>query len=405
MTARADPLALPPVPPPAPATHPARDRVLAVLFVVLIALPGVLLPALARIGVGGPLMNRLGAQPTLELENRNAAPWPAIAATRAFPAAFDRAFSDRFFGRSALVVAHHAALVDVFGVSPTSTVMLGRDGWLFFLGEDGKSLERHYRGTLPLSASEIDAAANELARRAAFLSARGIAYVVTIVPDKFTIYPEQLPAWVTHMAGPTPLQRLVTALRARDVPFVDLRGPLTDAKGRERVYFQTDSHWNLAGATIGYDALMRAAQQALGAARLPVIAAAPRPPYVAGVDVYSGDLARAVGLLWRLKEPDYVSLGKVLGDPAARCGKRIDGGADEGFEIYACDRAGLPRALMLRDSMAIPLIPLLSENFSRIVYASARRLDPALVAREKPDIVIEEMVERSLLAPAALPMP
>jgi len=40
-----------------------------------------------------------------------------------------------------------------------------------------------------------------------------------------------------------------------------------------------------------------------------------------------------------------------------------------------------------------------------VVYVGSRRLDPALILREKPDIVIEEMVERSLLAPAALPMP
>jgi len=126
---------------------------------------------------------------------------------------------------------------------------------------------------------------------------------------------------------------------------------------------------------------------------------------VPGVDVYSGDLARAVGMNWSLKEPDFVSLGKVLGDPASRCGKRIDSGADEGFEFYACDRPGLPRMVMLRDSMAIPLIPLLSENFSRSVYVGARRLDPALILREKPDVVIDEMVERSLLAPAASPMP
>jgi len=58
-----------------------------------------------------------------------------------------------------------------------------------------------------------------------------------------------------------------------------------------------------------------------------------------------------------------------------------------------------------RDSMAIPLIPLLSENFRRIVYVSSRRLDPALVEREKPDVVIEELVERSLHGVAASPMP
>ncbi len=55
--------------------------------------------------------------------------------------------------------------------------------------------------------------------------------------------------------------------------------------------------------------------------------------------------------------------------------------------------------------MAIPLIPLLSENFSRSVYVTSRQLDPALISREKPDVVIEEMVERAMLAPVAQPMP
>jgi hypothetical protein len=50
--------------------------------------------------------------------------------------------------------------------------------------------------------------------------------------------------------------------------------------------------------------------------------------------------------------------------------------------------------------MAISLIPILSENFSRVVYVSTRELDRALIEREKPDIVIEELVERSLHAPA-----
>jgi hypothetical protein len=35
---------------------------------------------------------------------------------------------------------------------------------------------------------------------------------------------------------------------------------------------------------------------------------------------------------------------------------------------------------------------------------SARALDRDLIEREKPDIVIEELVERSLHAPGALPM-
>jgi hypothetical protein len=54
--------------------------------------------------------------------------------------------------------------------------------------------------------------------------------------------------------------------------------------------------------------------------------------------------------------------------------------------------------------MALPLIPLLAENFSRVVFASGHRMDAALIERESPDIVIEELVERALHEPGALPM-
>src|SRR5262249_13661044 len=129
------------------------------------------------------------------------------------------------------------------------------------------------------------------------------------------------------------------------------------------------------------------------------------PAYVAGVDVYRGDLARMAGFRPRFDEPDYVPLSKVLADPSSRCARRVDSGADAGFEFYACARGELPRAVVYRDSMGIPLVPLLSENFSRVVYVESRRLDPALILREKPDVVIEEMVERAMFGVVATPMP
>jgi hypothetical protein len=183
-----------------------------------------------------------------------------------------------------------------------------------------------------------------------------------------------------------------------------LRPALRAAKPRERLYYQTDSHWNYNGAIVGYQELMRAVQQALPAGRLAAIAPAARPPYTPGTDFYSGDLLRMLGLPSRVREDDVAPLGKVLADTASRCGKRTDKGEFPGFEFYACDRPGLPRAVVLRDSMAIALIPLMSENFSRAVYVSSRQLDRELIEREKPDIVIEELVERSLHAPGALPM-
>ncbi len=392
MRTRADPLTLPSVPPPAPALHPVRDFVLASVFVASLLLTG--LAAL-----------KPPAQPALEFENRLVTPWPSLEWNAAFTTSFERAFGDRFGARNTLLRAHHLGLLYGFGVSPAANVLIGRDDWLYFLGEDGRSLDRHYRGMLPMSDAEIAAVVTELRRRQRFLAALGIAYVVTIIPEKYTIYPEHLPSWVVRTDQPTPLERLTAAISADgSVRFVDLRAPLATAKLGKRVYYATDSHWNMQGAAVAYSAITREIESALPRGRLTTIAPAALPPYIAGVDVFSGDLARFVGLPPRYREPDLAPLSKVLADPSARCGKRIDAGTDEGFEIYACDRPGLPRAVMYRDSMAIPLVPLLSENFRRIVYVSARRLDPTLILREKPDVVIEEMVERSLHAPAALRM-
>ena len=388
----ADPLSLPSVPAPAPADHPWRDRALAALFAFGLAWPG-----LALVSTWKTALTRF--------ENRATAPWPAPAFTRDFAPAFERAFADRFGGRDFLVRLHHGTLLRAFGVSALATVLPGRDGWYFWLGEDGQSLARHYRGTASFSQNEVDGTVAELSRRREWLASLGIAYLVVAVPEKFTIYPEQLPAWVSAAPGPTPYDRVRDAI-ARDgrVPFVDLRPALREAKARERVYFKTDSHWNFNGATVGYGEIMRAVQQSLPPDKRAEIVPASRPAYVPGVDYYSGDLVQMLGLPSRVREDDVAPLGKILGDAAGRCARRLDKDEFPGFEFYACNKPGLPRAVILRDSMAIPLIPLLSENFSRVVYVSARKLDRALIERERPDIVIEEMVERSLHAPGALPM-
>jgi hypothetical protein len=382
-----DAFGLPSVPPPAPATHPIRDA----LLVALLLLP------LVAAGVGAYVSRDLA---NLPLEKRRAHAWPAATLqgpARELTSAFERAFGDRFGGRELLARVHHAIKAKGFGVSPVSNVMLGRDGWLFFLGEDNHALDRHFRGALPFEAS-VDDVVRELARRHEALAARGIAYVVVVVPDKFSIYPEYLPAWVTRMRT-TPLDRVAAAMREDGrVRFLDLRSPLLAIKARRQVYYRTDSHWNYAGAAVGYEVLMSEVQRALPG-RLPGIAPVAWPPYTAGIDTYSGDLASLMGVPVLFREDDAAPFWKVLADAPKRCAKRVDlvsSAAGPGRETYACAREGLPVAMIWSDSMAIPLIPLVSENFRRSIWISSRRIDLALVEAERPDIVIDQLVERAL---------
>jgi len=347
-------------------------------------------------------------RPVNPFENRTVEPLPPIPASmsalREYPARFEHFFDDRFGMRNALVHFDHWTRAMVFGVSPVPKVLLGQSGWLYFTGEDAKAFDRWYRGSEPVSDAAIAATRDELVRRAAFLDGRGIPFVVVIVPEKYTVYPEFLPDWALARTARAPLDRLADELAAQpQLHFVDLRGPLSRSKASERLYYKTDSHWNYLGASVGYAQIMREVARLLAASTIaPVV----RPPYIAGVDYYSGDLTQMLGLPRQFREEDIAPLGKILATPQARCAKQEPSVAAniETF-VYRCPDPPRYSALVYRDSMGIPLMPMLAENFARTTFVTSAQLDPQQVDALKPDIVIEEMVERASTSPAIYPMP
>jgi alginate O-acetyltransferase complex protein AlgJ len=347
-------------------------------------------------------------------ENRRPAPWPAWPDTRAalaeYPGAIERYVNDRFAGRLALIRLDHWFRAVALQVSPVPNVMIGKDKWLFFLGEDGRALDRYYRSNDLFGDRDVAMLRDELLRRRAALARRGIPYVVVVVPEKFSVYPEYLPDHVKPVAPMTPLDRVVAALAAHpELPFVDLRPALRASKARGRLYYKSDSHWTFTGALVGYEALSPAV-----AAVLPGWKSAPPPSperYLMPENRYSGDLARMLGLPDQYRERDMTPLAPLLAGEASRCARPVTDAAPPGLypasvfrEVYACPRPGLPRALVYCDSQIYPLIPLLSENFSRAVYALRAPMDLRQIEHERPDIVIEEMVERALYVPAEQPL-
>ena len=362
----------------------------------------------AAIFIGLAGVFRAPTEAPTRFENRKTEALPALPRNwpewRSYPARFEVFFDDRFGLRGPLVRLDHWARAFVFGVSPVPKVLIGKSGWLYFRGEDAKAFDRWYRGNEVVSDATLAAIRTELLKRQAFLASRGIPFLVVVVPEKYSIYPEFLPDWAMPRAPRTPFDRLVTALAAdTQLHFVDLRAPLLAAKGSERLYYQTDSHWNYLGATVGYGALMPEVAQLLPGFS---IAAVPRPLYVAGVDYYSGDLAQMLGLPRQFREDDIAPLSKILATPLSRCAQLdpVASGADVETLVYRCPNPPRFTALIYRDSMGIPLLPMLAENFSRSTFVTSAQLDADLVERLRPDIVIEEMVERALTGIAAYPM-
>src|SRR6185503_18395704 len=174
---------------------------------------------------------------------------------------------------------------------------------------------------------------------------------------------------------------------------VDVRPSLTEAKQRERIYQKTDTHWNDRGALVAYQRLIEAVR-----ARVPRTPAPwTRGDFDAVAAVTPGmDLAGMMGLTRVLHEEDLTLVprrprrARVIAPAGA-------GPTDEvGRLVTEVDDPSLPRAVIFRDSFVSRLVPFLSEHFSRAVYLWQNDFDADVVATERPDVVIQEIVGRHL---------
>ncbi len=331
-----------------------------------------------------------------ETENRVLAQWPAPGRTlegwRAFPAAAERYYDDHLGLRTWMLRGHSALEIGVFGTSPSDKLIVGKAGWFFFGDEQSIA---HYRGVAPLSQAQLAHWAKVLVGRRDFLAEQGIPFVLVLVPEKNLVYPEFMPDTLPRFSVQAPLDQLVAHLRARtDLDVVDLRAPLLRAKERRRVYHKTDNHWNDLGAYAGYRQIHQALARALpDFARREPVAARPGRHVSAGLG-----LTRIVGLSpWIHEERlDMVPISprhEVAREHRDRYDERV-----RRQQPIALGRpnSGLPRAVMFRDSFANALIPYLSEDFERILYVWDRDVLPEVVRRERPDVVIQQIVSRFL---------
>ena len=69
---------------------------------------------------------------------------------------------------------------------------------------------------------------------------------------------------------------------------------------------------------------------------------------------------------------------------------------DEGYLVTEIAGSTLPRAVLFRDSFTSRLIPYVSEHFSRAVYLWQNDVDLEVVEKERPAVVIHEIVGRHL---------
>jgi len=378
-------------------------RLVAVGFLIAISLP------IARWAFPGD------PDPGTQLvENRTPAPlprWPLSQTDwEALPRGLEAYWSDAFGFRD-LLLRGNAIVNASFGISPNPSVILARDGWLFYAGE---SVIDQWRGTQPLSDSNLAEYSTMLEARRTWLSRRGAHFLFVVAPEKSTVYPELVPARFGPPAR-TPTDQLLEYLHAHtQVDVLDLRQPVKEARARGDVFLRTDTHWSDRGAFAGYRALMQRLAQ-----WFPTVKARTEADFSQQQSApFIGDLGLMLGNLDR-ERSETSEQWVTLAPPPSRI--TATQSAPPGSQNYAEyeSAADRPRAVVFHDSFFLeseervpsnrprpswaPLPQatfrprdLLAEQFSRAVFSWQHGFDVSLIKREHPDVVIEEQVERYL---------
>ncbi|HEU0164072.1 MAG TPA: hypothetical protein VFQ54_03450, partial [Thermomicrobiales bacterium] len=104
------------------------------------------------------------------------------------------------------------------------------------------------------------------------LAEQGIPFYVLVAPAKWDVYPEKLPDWAQSIRGSGPLDQLLA--RYPDLPIIDVREPLREAKKDHDVYAAVNPHWTNYGGFVAWDAVatcLRSASPELGDLGSPAI--------------------------------------------------------------------------------------------------------------------------------------
>jgi alginate O-acetyltransferase complex protein AlgJ len=329
-------------------------------------------------------------------EKREPAPFPKITldvnGLRTLPAGLGAYYDDHFGFRRRLILWEQRWKQKYFKEASRPDVMFGREGWLFYA--DNQMIE-NYRGVKKFTLEELQNWQVLLEKRRDWLAKRGIKYLFVIPPDKHSIYPEYLSAWLTKVGPQTKLDQFLAYMKAHStVQVLDLRPGLLEAKKTARTYLYTDTHWNSYGGFIGYQYLMRALALQLPdlGEPLPYEAFEPTRVLEKGGDLVlmlgQNDAEEREGVQLAARPP--LQLPQVKEDInifVKQWPKFTD-------PVYTENPLGKYNILIFRDSFSGALTPFLGYHFKRAVYIWEYNWNSQVIEREKPDVVVDEILER-----------
>lgn len=361
--------------------HLKKPYLTALMFVVMVSVPM----------IGSFIQTDLKASPS---EKRWLATLPDFQqreSLKSYFSALNEYTNDHFGFREQLIGLNNQLKLSL-NQSPSKRVIKGRDGWLFYRTRDSL-LSRRTRTKEEVKA-QLEERAESVFAMSELLSDRGIAYQYMIVPNKMSIYPEFLPDIYSLTDIRASYHYFIAHMNLHEKDFfLDVEQALLPHKSNELgmdLYFKNDSHWNQLGAYRTYQSILQKLS-----AQHPDLALQANQHAVRIYTHHAGDLAEYVGLGPRLREREPMTTH-------ASCTHRSRvRKPKENLSHVACN-VNDTKILLIGDSFSSLFYPFLAESVGELYsmpWTTSRSEIVAAVDDLQPDLVIEQIVERSLAAP------
>lgn len=295
---------------------------------------------------------------------------------KAFFEDFEAYFVEHIALRNQMVYADAKIQNTLFQESNVSGVISGTDGWLYY-----SSTLNDYLGTDLLSDRELYNLSNNFRVVQEYLEQQGIDFVLTIAPNKNTLYGENMPYYKSRIVNADHnAELLAPILSEQGVRYLDLFELFEQQE--ETLYLRRDSHWNMKGACLAYNGIMDALD-------LPHEDYSKTQPLL--VKNENGDLNKMLYSFYGELEENY-DYGLIQKYSYEKENATVEDGW-----IVTQNENGNGTLLMFRDSFANTLIPFLSNEFSAAYYSKGEpNLLEQYVDAYAPDCVVIEKVERNI---------
>jgi alginate O-acetyltransferase complex protein AlgJ len=309
-----------------------------------------------------------------------------------FHSKFVKYFIDNFGFRNTFIRWNSLFKLKFLKVDQFPKVLVGKEDWLYLIKDDeGNNALDYFRAIKPFqNDKEIAEWVRPLADIQNYFKRKGIRFMLVFAPMKTRIYPEYVPDYLKPVREITRLDQLMAYLKKNtDIDCIDLGSAVFECKKSRRVYFKHDVHWNSYGSLCAYQEITAGLMKYYPGLRPRSLGDYSIRPEI----FHGGDLASMLGLKDQFSEENHLLDPKIR--PKARTvpvryqvkSSRLTG-------IFETADPSLPRAVVFHDSFFNLVKPFMAEHFSRMAcFQSYNRVDVSIIEREKPDLVLYEIVE------------